>query len=357
MAKICYLADADSSHTRKWVDYFSDLGDEIHLISMRDTKYKYKDNVKLYVIKPPFKSKLSYFFIINSIKKLINKINPDLIHSHYATSYGLYGRLSKKHPLIISVWGSDVYDFPKSSKLKEKLFIYILKGADVICSTSEDMALEIKKYYDKKNIEITPFGVDIERFNIINKPLSNNYITIGVVKNLRKVYGIEYLIKAFVDLSKEIEKDIRLMIVGDGEERENLENLSKKLNIENKVNFVGNIDNKEVSKYINKMDIICMPSIRESFGVAAVEAEACGRPVVCSDVGGLKEVVLHNKTGYLFKSEDIEDLKEKLKKLILDEKKIMEFSTKGREFVVEKYDWNKNAALMKKIYNSVLNKK
>lgn len=356
MTKLCYLSDANSSHTYKWIDYFSKHYDEIHLISMRETTYKYNSNVKLYIVKPPFKSKLSYFFIANKIKNLIKEIKPDLLHSHYATSYGLYGCLSNQHPFIISVWGSDVYEFPKSNKLKASLLKYILSSADVICSTSHDMAKEIRKYYDKKNIEITPFGVDINNFNIKAEILSNDYITIGVCKHLRKVYGINFLIEAYALLINEVNKDIRLLIVGDGEERKSLENLTRKLNIQDSVEFVGSIENRDVPLYMNKMDIVCLPSLSESFGVSAVEAEACGRPVVCSDVGGLKEVVLDNETGYIFKSKDIVDLKNKLKLLINNESKMRNFSSNARKFVLDNYSWEDNCNNMNNIYLKIMQK-
>lgn len=354
MAKICFLADADSIHTRKWVDYFSSLNNEIYLISMRGTSYNYKDNVKLIVVKPPFKSKLSYFFIIKYIKRLITEIKPDILHSHYATSYGLYGKISKYHPFIISVWGSDVYQFPKSNNLNAKLLSFILKGADAVCSTSVDMACETKKYYDKDDITITPFGVDIERFNIKTPVLNNEYITIGVIKNLRKIYGIEYLVKGFSDLIRETKKDVRLMIVGDGPERENLEKLCDELKIKTKVIFTGNIDNSKIPDYINMMDIVCLPSLSESFGVAAVEACACGRPVVSTNVGGLKEIVVDDYNGYTVDPKNSDLIKEKLQIIIEDEDRIKKFSINARSLAEEKYNWIENAGTMKDLYEKII---
>lgn len=353
MAKICFLADADSIHTRKWVDFFSNFDNEIYLISMRETTYKYNKNVKLIVIEPPFKSKLSYLFIIKNIKKLISDIKPDILHSHYATSYGLYGRMSGYHPFVISVWGSDVYEFPKSNSLNAKLLKFILKGTDSVCSTSLDMGNETKKYYDGE-INITPFGVDIEKFNMKIPVLNNEYITIGVIKNLRKIYGIEYLIKAFSDLVKENKKDIRLMIVGNGPEKENLEKLCDELNIISKITFTGNIDNNKVSDYINMMDIVCISSLSESFGVAAVEACACGRPVVSTNVGGLKEIVIDNYNGYTVDPKNSDLIKEKLQILIDDESKIREFSVNARKIAVEKYNWIENAKIMKNLYEKII---
>lgn len=350
MIKLCFLADADTIHTIKWVDYFSEKGYDISLISMRDTKYKYPKNVKLYVVEPPFKNKLSYLMLIGKIKKLINEIKPDILHSHYATSYGLLGMASGFHPFAISAWGSDIYEFPNLNKFNKILLKRILNSADAVCSTSYAMAEEMKKYYEK-DIAITPFGVDTNKFSCTIPVLSKEFITIGIAKNLHKVYGVEYLVRAFADLCDEWKADeLRLLIVGDGSEKESLEQLSKELGISSKVQFTGNVDNDKVPEYLNKMDIVCIPSINESFGVAAVEAAACSRPVIASNIGGLKEIVLDEFNGYLVEVQNSKDIKDKILNLLKDKNKLIEFSQNTREFILEKYDWESNAKIMEELY-------
>lgn len=350
MSKICILGDADSIHTKKWVDYFSALNHEIFLISLRDTNYKYKDNVNLYVLKPPFASKLSYFLLIPKVKKLVKSINPNILHSFYASSYGMLGMACHHDIFIISAWGSDIYEFPKGGKLNEKLLRKILNSSKVVCSTSKDMALEIKKYYSGE-IVITPFGVDIDKFTCTTPILSNPYITIGITKSLEKIYGINYLIEAFAELCREdLGENLRLLIVGDGSERENLMSLCKEKGIESKVVFTGRVKNDEIPKYLNEMDIVCFPSLSESFGVAAVEAGACKRPVLASNVGGLKEVVIDGYNGYLVEKEDSEAIKEKLKFMILNKNMLSSLGENGRTYVEKNYNWISNAEKMNQIY-------
>ncbi|WBW99448.1 glycosyltransferase [Oceanirhabdus sp. W0125-5] len=348
--KLCILSDADSIHTKKWVDYLSQYNYEISIISMRDTKYVFGDNVKKYIIEPPFKNKLSYFFIISKFKKLIEYINPDILHGHFASSYGLYGALSKKRPYIVSVWGRDVYEFPKKNSIAEILLRKTLKSAEVICSTSEDMAEETKKYCNKEII-VTPFGVDTKKFSKINEILEKEYITIGLMKNLKAVYGINYLIDAFSMLIKEYKEDkLKLLIVGDGVERRKLEEQCKELKIQEFVEFKGNVENTEIPKYINEMDIVCLPSLEESFGVAAVEASACGRPIVSTSVGGLKETVIDGLNGIHCKCKDPVDLKNKLMLLLSDKKKMKDLGNNGIKLAHEKYTWEKNAEIMQEVY-------
>lgn len=352
--RLCILGDGESIHTRKWVNFFSKLDYKICLISMRDTDYQYGENVEFNYVKPPFNNKLSYFLLINKVKDIIMKFKPDLLHSHYATSYGLLGKMSSFKPFVISAWGSDIYEFPNQSSLNKWLLINILKSADAICSTSKDMAEEIKKYYNK-DILITPFGVDLEVFKCSVPLLNKDYITIGITKNLEKVYGINYLIEAFYELCKERKSDdLRLLIVGDGSERENLEKLCIERELLDKVTFTGNVDNNEIPKFINSMDIVCIPSLSESFGVAGVEAGACGRPVIASKVGGLKEVIVHGYNGYLVEPGSVEDIKEKLILILENKDKLLEMGKNSRDYMKEKYDWNENASIVKSLYEKLI---
>lgn len=355
MAKICFLADAHSIHTRKWVQYFSGIYNEIHVISMRKTDYVYESNVYVHVLRSISKNKLSYFLLIKDIKKLVKDINPDILHSHYATSYGLYGRMCNFHPFIISVWGSDVYEFPRGNNAKKFLLKYILKGADKVCSTSYNMAEETRKYYND-NIIVTPFGVDIAKFKCNTPILDSNCITIGVIKGLEEIYGINYLIEGFLKVISEYHgaKELKLLIVGDGTQRMKLESLVKELGVNSKVTFTGKIDNEKVPEYINKMDIVCLPSLSESFGVSAVEACACGRPIIATDVGGLKEIIFDNYNGFVIKQKSSEDIKLKIMKMIEDEVRMKEFSKNARKLVMEKYSWFDNAKIMDDIYKELL---
>jgi len=354
MDKICFLADAHSIHTRKWVQYFSEIYNEIYIISMRETDYVYETNVHVHVLRSSDTNKLGYFLLIKDVKKLVKLINPDILHSHYATSYGLFGRMCNFHPFVISVWGSDVYEFPKGNKAKKMLLKYILKGADKVCSTSYNMADETKKYYNKEII-ITPFGVDINKFKCNTPILNSNCITIGVIKGLEKIYGLNYLIEGFAQFTRKYRgnKYLRLLIVGDGTQRIKLETLVKNLDISSKVIFTGKIDNEKVPEYINMMDIVCLPSLSESFGVSAVEACACGRPIIATEVGGLKEIIFDNYNGFVIKSESSQDIELKLMKMIENEAQMKEFSQNARKLVLEKYNWYENAKVMNDTYKTL----
>src|SRR5690606_15493326 len=118
--------------------------------------------------------------------------------------------------------------------------------------------------------------------------------------------------------------------------------------------FYGLIQNDKLPDFLAKLDIFVVPSRFESFGVAAVEAQACGLPVIVSNVGGLPEVVENNVTGLVVENENIELFAESMKTLIQDEKLRKQFSKNAIDRVKKYYDWEKNLDLMISIYERIL---
>lgn len=359
MKTICYLADASNPHTIKWCNYFKNKGYNIHVISLNEgdikgvTVHNFSFNVKELKNERAFK-KIKYITAIGKIKKLIKEIQPDILHAHYASSYGLIGSLLNYHPYVISVWGTDIYDFPNGGIIQRKIIKYNLKKADYIFSTSKDMARETSKYTNKK-IHITPFGVDMEFFKPKeNLKFRNNGFTIGTIKTLEKKYGIDYLIKGFKILKDENpNKNLNLKIGGSGSQLENLKKLVNELNLEDSVEFLGRIPLDEVSNIFNTFDIAVFPSLRESFGVAAVEAQACGIPVIVSNVGGHPEVIIDGKTGIIIESENSRQISDAILKLLNDKNLRESMSMKGRNFIKENYDINLNFYDIENIYKEI----
>lgn len=360
--KICYLADINSAHTHKWLNYFEGKGYDIHVISLGKGEYEgvtvhsldIQDNI---MKKSSEKGKLQYLKRLKRVKQLVREINPDILHAHYASSYGLLGALTNYHPYIISAWGSDVYDFPIKSPIHKFIIKYNLKKADYILSTSKVMKEETAKYTNK-DILVTPFGVDINKF-VPNK-IEKNEITIGTIKTLEEKYGIQYLVKAFkVIKDRNPEVNIKLRIGGMGSQEGYLKELVRELKLIDDVTFLGFVDKNNIVKEFQSFDVAVFPSTldSESFGVAAVEAEACGTPVVVSDVGGLMESTKPGVTSLVAKKHSVEDLADKIEKLILDDELRMQMGIAARKFVEDNYSLEDNFNEVNKLYENIINNK
>jgi len=357
--KICYLADAQSIHTIKWVEYFAQRKHDVHLISFRESCIP---GVKLHPIhiKVPHStsptastfSKLGYLLYPPKVKSMIREIAPDILHAHWASSYGLMGAFASFHPFVLSTWGSDIFNFPQKSILHKLMIKLIINQADYCTSTSHILTRETEKYSNNgRKVQTIPFGVDTDLFRPQRKNSEN--ITIGIVKKLEKGYGVEYLLGAFSILTQKY-ANLRLLIAGDGSEFFRLKALCKELKIENRVEMPGTIVNRKVPEFLNKMDIFVVPSIiPESFGVAAIEASSCELAVVASNIGGLPEVVKNGETGFLVEPKDVHGLADKIEVLIKDPALRKRMGRDGREFIKATYDWRINAKKMENLYESI----
>lgn len=359
MKTLLLLSDAQSVHTQKWAEFMAEQANyNTHLFSLNaptDDWYQ-KHPITLHIASVKNKSitgKLRYLTAVKQLKDIIKTIKPNLVHAHYATSYGMLGRISGFHPFIISVWGSDVYEFPTKSILHKAILRRNLRAADLICSTSAAMARQTSKY-SSKQIHVVPFGVDCSRFSQREKTETST-ITIGTVKTLEQTYGIDLLLKAFAILTKKQPQILlELKIAGQGSQLDALKKLAIELEIQHQVDFAGKIPHNQVPDFLRSLDVFVALSRRESFGVAVIEAAACGCPVVVSNVGGLPEVVQHGETGFLVASESPEAAADAMEKLVLDKKLRVNFGIAARTFVENNYNWAHNAGMMDSLYHQIL---
>lgn len=350
--KIAVLAPSKSIHTHKWALFYQSKGIDVKVYTFKD---HYSENnakqVPTEILPKVLPGKASYIAAAPALKKLLKEWNPDILHSHFISSYGLLGAIVDYKVHFVSVWGKDIFDFPKKNKLNEKLVRFTLSKATAICSTSHIMAKETNLYTNRP-VYVTPFGVDLGIFHPAQEDTEfTDKIIVGTVKALEDKYGIADLVKGFALFNKEYPNS-ELLITGDGPQRKEYEQLATDLGISDVTTFTGKVPNTEVPNIIRKMSIFAVPSTEdsESFGVAAVEAMACGVPVVVSNVGGLPEVVVKDVTGIVTDKESPDQLAAAFKKLARNNEMRMKMGEAGVAHVKNHYSWIDNANYMLTLY-------
>ena len=309
--RILFLADVNSIHTERWVRNLINQGYTIAIFSLSEQTNFWTEDLGVQVRCAGFDKdttrsnkrfgKMEYFAAKKEAQSFLNEVQPSIVHAHYASSYGMLAKRLKFPKTVLSMWGSDIYEFPNRSVLHKRLLKSVLKSAPILCSTSNAMAEEAGKYTRKK-IEITPFGIDMERF-VSQVQLNRSPIHIGTVKTLENTYGIDRLLKVFAQFQEK--QPAELHIYGDGSQRQSLEEQAKGLDITDKVHFHGFVSGDDLIKAYQNIDVFVALSRSESFGVAILEAHACGLPVLVSDVGGLPEVA-HPEFSRIISGDDIE---------------------------------------------------
>lgn len=220
-----------------------------------------------------------------------------------------------------------------------KNFVY--REASACIGVSSAVAENFRKI-GAKNIEIIPNGVNLGRFgNLVKKPHAG--FVVMTVARLEKVKGINYLIEAAARSELQRRSDLLILIIGDGSERKNLESLTEKLNLKEKVKFLGEIPNEKIPEHLADVDCFVLPSLKEGFGIAILEAQAAGIPVIGTKIGGILDLIEDGKTGLLIESGNPQAIAEAIDKIYSG----LKFS----QINLEKYNWQ---SIADKVYETYL---
>ena len=348
--KICIFGDERSIHIRRWVEGLRSLGNHVDLITLvKDRDHDFG------AISLDASSKLSYLTRIGRLRSIIAELEPDIFHAHHASSFGFLASFVAHPAKILSVWGYDIVTFPYKNFLNRRIILKALSGPRLITATSRFLKESVLKLNNGiRDIEVVPFGVDIEMFNYSRRQ-DKSEIVVGTAKSLKPKYGIDILIRAF-GILKSGHENIKLKIAGGGRYEEEYKDLTHKLGLDDSIDFLALIEHSLLPGLFKYFDIFAMPSVYddESFGVAALEAAATGLPVVATKVGGVPEVVEDGRTGFLVERRDSKKLAEALEKLTVNRELRLKMGKAGRELVESKYDWSMNLQAMNALYEKTL---
>lgn len=298
--------------------------------------------------------------LVDTIK--LHKI--ELLHVHYAIPHAYAGYMAKKMleedsikiPMVTTLHGTDI-TLVGNHPFYKPAVNFSINQSDVVTSVSKSLRDDTYKLFDiKKEIQVIPNFIEIDKTEISKKtPCSRELMAkeneriVTHISNFRKVKRIDDVIRVFYKIQQKIPS--KLMMVGDGPEKENAEKLCDELNISNKVIFFGN--SNEIDKILCYSDLFLLPSETESFGLAALEAMACGVPVISTNSGGLPEVNINGKTGFLSDVGNVIEMSENAISLLSDDKILSNFKSQALENA-KLFDIKKILPLYENIYNKAL---
>ena len=300
----------------------------------------------------------SGFFMYHGFKKLIDRIYEvfpfDLIHAHAALPDGqaaYYLKKKYKVPTIITLHSQDFHTTMNSVNYRKKLF-QVLDAADRIITVNHKLKDIVKDQPFSSKITVVNNGIDIEDCLPDNLETVLNGKRIISISNLKKDKGIDLNLGAISSLVRKY-PDLEYFVVGDGEERSNLENFKDELNLEDNVFFLGRLDHNQAMLKLAESDIFCLPSWPEGFGIAYLEAMSMGKPIIGAHGEGISDVINHGENGLLVKPQDVDEVIEALDSLLSDPARAKSLGQAGRKTIVEGYTWLQNAVKTIGIYESL----
>lgn len=296
-------------------------------------------------------------FSIGCLLKL-RQINPGIVQAQGIIPPGVPAFLSKKllgRPYVVCGQGSDVY---LRSRVNDLVSKQVLKEARAVISLTNDMR-NAAQSISQRDVSVIPNGVSLSSFdNLSPQPLrkilniSDEERVILFVGTLRPVKGVKYLIEA-MSIINHVDDRVRLLLVGGGEERGNLEILAKRLAVADKVNFMGKVPHQKVPEFMSASDVFVLPSLSEGFPLTILEAMASGLPVVASRVGGLPEIIQEGKNGFLTEPGNPKDIAEKVLGVLGNSQLRRRMSSHNREKAKE-YSWERVVKMIEQVYSTVL---
>ena len=261
----------------------------------------------------------------------------ELLHVHYAIPHASAAYMAQQIlkdqgveiPFVTTLHGTDITLVGKDPSF-EPVINFSINKSNRVTAVSENLKKETFELFDiKNNIEVIPNFICLKEYKMDNNDYykkrfaPNNEKVICHVSNFRKVKRIEDVIIAFEGISKEM--DVKLLLVGDGPERARLEQISRNSKFSKNIFFLGSL--KSTKEVLNISDLFILPSSKESFGLSALEAMACGVPVIASDSGGIPEVISHGKSGLLNSVGDTYQMTKNALKLLSNDSLLESFKT------------------------------
>ena len=307
---------------------------------------------------PPYETALA-----STMVDVIRNNNLDLLHVHYAIPHAsaafvakqILKKENKTVPVITTLHGTDI-TLVGRDKMYAPVVAFSINQSDAITAVSNNLRDETYKTFKiEKEIEVIFNFVDVQRFT--RKPIDafrkviapNGERILLHASNFRKIKRVQDVVQIFYNVNKELPS--KLLFVGDGPERQSAEELSRKLNVGDQVQFVGK--QEQMEDILAIADLFLLPSEYESFGLAALEAMAAGVPVVSTNAGGLGEIIISGVTGYMSNVKDVESMTNQALEILRNDDTLKAFKARAANHA-KKYDIHNIVPLYEKLYERFL---
>ncbi|WP_111307457.1 N-acetyl-alpha-D-glucosaminyl L-malate synthase BshA [Confluentibacter sediminis] len=265
----------------------------------------------------------------------------EILHVHYAIPHAYAAYMAKKMlqeegiyvPIVTTLHGTDI-TLVGSHPFYKPAVTFSINKSDAVTTVSQSLKEDTLRLFDiKKDIIVVPNFIDLAKYNNTftdcqrGMMAKDNEKIITHISNLRKVKRVQDVIAVFYNIQKQM--PAKLMLVGEGPEREKIERQCENLGIIDKVVFFGK--SNEIDKILRFSDLFILPSETESFGLAALEAMASSVPVISSNTGGIPEVNIQGVSGFLSNVGDVEDMTKQALYILSDENRLTTFKQNARK--------------------------
>jgi len=349
-------------------------GHELHVVMLKPRPFKPEEKIegavyweisaafgKLTRKYPLLLYPYHYLRVFLTLKKVLRDVKPHVLHGGNVQTAGLLCALTNYHPFLLMPFGSDILIYPKESKAIEWITKYTIAHSDLIMCDAKSVKEEIISLtnYGKEKISIIALGVNLNLFSSqVESDMKDrlgwkNNLVVICTRNHKKVYGIEYLLDAILQVIQN-NHTVRFLMVGTGPLTEEFVKKVREWQIEDYVRFVGYIPNIELPKYLVASDIYVSPSLSDGASASLLEAMGCGLPAVVTDVPANREWIKNGENGYIVPRRDSKLLSEFIISLCQDNEAREIFGQRNYEIIQKQANLENNIVNLEEMYQELI---
>lgn len=304
-----------------------------------------------------------FTLLIDQLKKIIDKINPDIIHAGPIQSCGFLSALTEFSPLVTMSWGSDILVDSQKDFLWKWVTEYTLSKTSVFigdCETVKKKALQFG--FLENRIFLFPWGIDLKQYqpkynvSFRNKLGWADKFVLLSLRSWEKIYGVDIVAKAFVAASL-AEPELRLILLGRGTQEPVIMKIFEDAGMKDRVYFGGVITQNNLPDYYQAADLYLSASRSDGSSVSLMESLACGLPVLVSDIPGNQEWIEQGKNGWMFETDSVENLTDSILEIVKNKQQLPIVGQEARKTAEKKANWEKNFKELLEAYQYAMNTK
>ncbi len=295
---------------------------------------------------------IQYPQLLASLRQVVRKVQPDLIQAGPIQSCALLAVMSGFHPLVSTSWGSDLLLDADRNDWTRWATRFVMNHSDSLIGDCDPVRQKAVEYgMDNERIVTFPWGIDLNHFQPCQFPPEGNHaFTLLSTRSWEPVYGVEVIGRAFAKATRLVKRDaslgsqidLRLIMLGNGSQAGRLREIFTQEGILNAVNFPGQISQSELPKLYCQADLYLAASYSDGTSISLLEAMACGKPVLVSDIPGNREWVTPEKNGWLFPAGDEDALARGILAAVQQRKRLLEMGQAARSLAEQRADWQEN---------------
>lgn len=298
MNRILYVSDAKSVHTRRWAEYYRDQGVQVHVASFRPETIA---GVKVHVLPTYGLGRMGYFLAVPALRFLARRLQPEVVHAQYVTSYGFLSALAGLRPLVLTAWGTDVLISPNESRGMRWLASYAVRHADVVTTVAQHMNASVASLgIPIEEVAAVPFGVDTRLFVPPAGPRpESGPLRLICTRNFGHIYSVHTLLTALHEVAA---RGLRLQVdlVGEGPLRSELEAQAENAGMRSWVTFHGHVDHAHLAQLLAKAHVFVTPALSDGNNVSLNEAMSCACFPIATDIPANAQWIDHGVNGLLY---------------------------------------------------------